>query len=279
MPDYKTCPYCVEEISIDSKECIHCQSLLEETVSPVGQAGQSIPPPPKTEPPPPPEPPSSDYFAPSPKPGQAKSPQGKTLPPPASEQEISFGETPAVPYQTPPGKRRRRVPSSDGDFLKILAALFQGDDFSARQFARVDKGTSLLVMVGVALVGPLVSGLLGQFFFDLYVLTSLTSIVSYALLLGLLYGLFETKKDKVPLDAYLSLTAVAAVVLFVTSLLNALITVLPWTEIGYLVVGMVIYRYYNETYGSNKILKPLLVLTIWLILLTLVVNRFFMLLF
>ncbi len=173
----------------------------------------------------------------------------------------------------------------------MVTNLFNGGDYSAGKLAQVDRNTSFIVLAAAGLVGPLLvmlfimidmpnlSGMFGRLFLNIFLAGVITNLLSYGVLVGLLFGWCAIKQREVSVNAHLAVTSVAAAVLFITMLLMQITTLLPWMDIGNMLIALVIYRYASDTFEQKKVLEPLAVLAAYLIIGSMIVDRIVMSIF
>ncbi len=285
-------------------------STPQEPVPPPATSSATLPPVPESPspskvspspaggPPPPPVPLTASASTPPPPPAASSSPAGGPPPPPVppsagastpfATMTAAAGSPPPGPgataYQHAPGGRQGSS-FSIKNFIEILVNLFRGGDFSASRLGQVETTSSLIIIAIAAVLGPLVfllstmsnmsgmSGIFGRLFVNIFLAGAINNLLIYAVIFGLLFGWFEIKKIKVPISAHLALTAVVSLVLFLMAILTMITMALPWMYMGYILITLVVFRYFIETYQSNKVYETLAVLALWLIIEIQIVNR------
>ena len=99
------------------------------------------------------------------------------------------------------------------------------------------------------------------------------SLLSFAVMFGLLILWQKLKNQEIEINVYLSLTSIIALVVSLFQLMTIFIGALPWTSIAYFFTAMIIYRYSIEEYKEASMLYPLVLITVWHLTEALVLSR------
>ncbi len=247
-----------------------------------------------SKPPQPPQPPSGSPQPPQPgqpsgmppqPPQQAQQPPGMPQPP-AGQVPPAPGSGPAS-YQGAPGAQQQAGGGgfSFSIFTYSIIDLFSGEDFSASRLARIDLGISAIILGAVSILGPLFvmlvawiefsgpSGVFGWVFRSFFLAGTFSNLLSYGALVVLLIAWLEFKKAKYPTSAHFSLTTMIAIIFFAVAVLESIIRFLPWSEIGAVMVALVVFRFSFDTLRNKSILEPLAVLSAWFVIQMLIIGN------
>ena len=256
MTNTKICPYCAEEIDGLTAKCEYCESDLEVT-APVSS-----------------EPERSNSAQ------EVKAPPSPPSPPP-SAQPVPPGPTQQTAYrdQTP------QVQLSFKGILQAVKTLFGEEKFSVNLLEQSGTQMSFIIIGAVALLGPLLrmlvflgnssylSGAFGRLFVNIFIAGSLYNLLSFGALFGLLYGRFIIRKVAAPIKANLLVTALVSLVMFCAVVFNIILDIVPWSNIAYVLITLIVMRYLKDTDERRNIAEPLGLLAIWLAVNTLVISR------